>query len=702
MINRYDGTCATCREGVRAGDGHVRNENGRWVTYCRDHFPEQIVVRNELTVDGFLYFSYSPEAVSLVRSLPGKPRFNGLRGPDAAWIVSLENADRPRLLEVCDKLNISVPPVLRQYQQSSQAVQANLDGLYDFQVTGVDFLAQHTHALLADDMGLGKTVQTLRALTAGDSVLVVCPATLKYNWRNEIARWAPGFVVTLLDSKSEFSPPAAGEIKIINFESLPKTLLAYKKWQDVVAYKQSGNAWERTTLVVDEAHRAKNTKSQVHAKISFLSQVCKRAWLLTGTPLMNRATDLWGTLRVGNLHSEVFGRGKWGWEKFQELFNAVKTRYGTEYGNAKPEVAERLRRVMLRRNKIDVLPQLPRKTYQHLVVNGMSASLKKTLDDLWAEFADQIAAGELPPFEAFSQVRAELARERIPAVQDFVSDYEEQGIPLLVFSAHKAPVEAVGAREGWATITGDTPPEERAAIVQQFQAGNLKGVALTVQAGGVGLTLTRASTVLFVDLDWTPALNAQAEDRVCRIGQTASSIQIFRMVSLHEMDEHVLRLLERKIELIQSAIEASVQVTGAPRNDVETPEQYQARMAAIETAAVEAERVAAEERQRQLQERAAREIDHILARQMARAERPERELTEEVKQAIPEALGYLLDRCDGAAKRDGMGFSKPDVFTSRLIAATGFSDDRSYRAGERLLSRYYRQLHTVFPVLFGG
>ncbi len=700
MINRYDGTCATCREGVRAGEGHVRNENGRWTTYCREHFPEQVVVRNELTLDGFLYFSYSPQAVSLVRSLPGKPRFNGLKGPDAAWIVSLENVDRPRLLEVCDQLKISVPPALRQYQQSEQAVQANLDGLYDFQVTGVDFLAQHDRALLADDMGLGKTVQTLRALHPSDAVLVVCPATLKYNWRNEIARWAPGFVVTLLDSKSEFSPPATGEIKIINFESLPKTLLAYKKWQDVEAYKASGNAWNRTTLVVDEAHRAKNTKSQVHAKIAFLSQVCKRAWLLTGTPLMNRATDLWGTLRVGNLHSEVFGRGKWGWEKFQELFHAVKTRYGTEYGNADPEVAERLRRVMLRRNKIDVLPQLPRKTYQHLVVNGMSATLKKTLDDLWAEFADQIASGELPPFEAFSKVRAELAKERIPAVLDFVVDYEEQGIPLLVFSAHKAPVEAVGAREGWATITGDTPPEERAAIVQAFQAGDLKGVGLTVQAGGVGLTLTRASTVLFVDLDWTPALNAQAEDRVCRIGQTASSIQILRMVSIHEMDEHVLRLLERKIELIQSAIEATVQVTGG-RHDVETTEQYQARMAAIEAAAQEAERLAVEEQERQLQQRAAREIDQILARQTARANRPEPELTQAVKSAIPEALGYMLSRCDGARLEDYMGFSKPDVYTSRLIAATGFNDDRSYRAGERLLSRYHRQLHNVFPVLFG-
>lgn len=1049
MRNRYEGRCSSCNCRVKVSEGFVRNEGGRWITYCREHSPEQIVERNELTESGKLYFSFSDDALQLVRSLPGA-RFNGENQSDKHWTVSLANADRPRLLDVCEQLKLKVAPALQVYQQSEQATQADLDGLYPFQVTGVDFLSQHSGALLADDMGLGKaqpltstlwttsgpikmgdiqvgqkiigrngrettvtgvfpqgvksvyevrftdgvsvrccdehlwavntptrkyrdqphqvkslhdirtslaynngnlrhyvpqtlpvqfsgrlpvngyllgyllangnltshtprlsipdtetvdrlqrmlpagmslkytsgidfylsqddrlpvldsntvtavlrqvglmggkaeakflpeswlyvsiddrldllqglldgdgsvcdnhvefssaskslaeavillvqslggtatlnvkdevfytyngeilqglpsyrvcvrlpngispfrlsrkaacfcgwlkyppirgikevvfvgeeecqcisvdaadhlyltdgfvvthnTVQALRALSTSDGALVVCPSAVKYNWKKEIQQWVPNFTATVLDTKTikdnGLTPPKAGEIFIVNFEALPKSLLEYKDWRVVEQYRQTANVWSATTLIVDEAHRAKNTKSQVHAKVAFLAQVCRRTWLLTGTPLMNRATDLWGVLRAGNLAGTVFGRGKYGYERFQELFQARQTRWGVEYGLALPEVAERLRRVMLRRTKAEVLPDLPSKSYQTLSVNGMSVALKAALDKAWAEFADQIEAGELPPFEQFSGLRARLAEERIPAVLDLVADYEEQDVPLLVFSAHKAPVEAVAQREGWACITGDTAPEDRTEIVRAFQAGALRGVALTIQAGGVGLTLTRAATVLFVDLDWTPALNAQAEDRVCRIGQKASAIRIIRMVSTHELDVHVLNLLAKKIDLITSAIESRIQVQGQ-EHEVETVEQYQERMEALRAAGEEAERQAAAEAEKQLRERAVARLDDILARQIARAKRPETPLSDEVKAVIPDALNYLLNRCDGAEERDYMGFSKPDVYTSRLLAATGFGDDRSYRAGERLLSRYYGQLHTVYPSLF--
>src|SRR5262245_21495662 len=166
---------------------------------------------------------------------------------------------------------------------------------------------------------------------------------------------------------------------------------------------------------------------------------------------------------------------------------------------------------MLRRRREEALPQLPAKQYRTVVV-GLDRLLGRDLDRLWEEWGRWfVARDELPPFEHFSEVRERLARSRIPAMLELVQEYEEQDVPLVVFSAHRAPVEALRGREGWAVITGETPPAERQAAVEAFQAGRLKGMGLTIQAGGTGLTLTHAWAALLVDLDWAPANNAQAE-----------------------------------------------------------------------------------------------------------------------------------------------------------------------------------------------
>ena len=172
------------------------------------------------------------------------------------------------------------------------------------------------------------------------------------------------------------------------------------------------------------------------------------------------------------------------------------------------------------------------------------------MNELWGRWATYLEGrDELPPFQDFSAVRERLACTRTKALKEFVELYEEQREPLVVFSAHKAPVEALKGREGWEIITGDTSPSERQSITSRLQAGGLKGIASTIQAGGVGLTMTMASTVLFVDLDWVPANNLQAEDRVCRIGQEANSVQVVRMVSDHVLDRRVLEVLDRKAKL---------------------------------------------------------------------------------------------------------------------------------------------------------
>ncbi len=136
--------------------------------------------------------------------------------------------------------------------------------------------------------------------------------------------------------------------------------------------------------------------------------------------------------------------------------------------------------------------------------------------------------------------------------------FEEAEEPVVVFSCHKEPIEELATRPGWAIITGDTPNAQRTTIVEAFQAGRLKGIGGT-QAISEGLTITKASNMVFVDRPWTPALGSQTEDRIHRMGQESSSVLIWDLVLNHTIDRMLYRLLCHKEALIGASVE---QATG--------------------------------------------------------------------------------------------------------------------------------------------
>ena len=558
--------------------------------------------RKELTAEGELYFPFDRDALDLLRAFPpapGKPVWDKER---KCRHISLSAADRPRVLELCEKLGIKVHESLQKVPMND-AVKAALDrcrdeeSLFDFQVPGVSFLALREKALLGDDMGLGKTIQALVALDPKMGAFVVCPSAVKYNWADEIKKWRSDLTVEVLSGRDSFRWPEAGEVVISNFEILPKWLIPVKLGElangkpmmgAAIPEAHQGVSPKSVVLIVDEAHRVKNYRTQVHKKVKELARLCGKVWFLTGTPLMNRPTDLYGLLQAGHMDREVFG----GWRGFVRCFNGSRTGWNGayEWGDPTPEARERLRRVMLRRKKEDVLADLPSTVYHNIVVNNLSASLKKELDALNDEYAYLLDEGYLPPFEAMSKVRAALAKTRIPAMVEMVEDFEESEVPLVVFSAYKAPIEELGKREGWEIITGEVPAADRMETIRRFQNGELKGIGLTIAAGGIGITLTHASNVLFVDLDWTPALNAQAVDRVRRIGQTAGSIQISRMMSNHALDRRVHQLLAEKMDMIHKAVEKETEYQAKapdPKATIEikheTDEEYEERMAKLDS-----------------------------------------------------------------------------------------------------------------------
>jgi SNF2 family DNA or RNA helicase len=154
-------------------------------------------------------------------------------------------------------------------------------------------------------------------------------------------------------------------------------------------------------------------------------------------------------------------------------------------------------------------------------------------------------------FEEISELRKELASAKTPYMLSLVETFEESQEPVVVFSAHTYPIEVLQKRKGWKVITGSTSNEDRAQAVKLFQEGKLKGIGATIKAGGVGLTLTNAHQAVFVDLDWTPAMNLQAEDRLCRIGQTKGVI-INRIVADHILDQRIMSILIEKKKLLES------------------------------------------------------------------------------------------------------------------------------------------------------
>lgn len=307
------------------------------------------------------------------------------------------------------------------------------------------------------------------------------------------------------------------------------------------------------------------------------------------------------------------------------------------------------------------------------------------------------------PFELLSAVRKALATSKIPALLSLVEDYEESDEPLVVFSDHRAPVEVFEGRDGWATITGSTSPENRHDAVERFQAGELKGIAGTIKAMGIGLTLTRAHHVILNDLNWTPALNAQAEDRLCRIGQTRGVI-VTRLVANHPLERRITELLVEKQKVIEASVEASAVEEGYVGNNpaealVQAAER--AKQQVIDTAAT-AQQERDQKAQRATEDKAA--VTAELAAAGIETDGREIEIrgrTRSAANATEEWAGKGLVKVadldpDRAAERNAVGFSAYDGEFGHSLARqyqeSGRFTAKQWKAAIKLATRYRRQI----------
>lgn len=560
--SRYPGVCIVCGVHFPASDLLCFRAEGTWRTVCLPHKEEAAgkpaivckvegdrVIVEAKNLDQAAFNRFLPLARSGVYDPARRVNTFPASGAFVEVLRALKEADLPLVLDP------TVKALLNAAEADEKRALAALDStplpLFPFQKVGAAWLRSRTRAILADDMGLGKTVQALLAVEGAPPLLILCPAVAKGVWTREIGKWRPGnWEVAPLSGRGAFRWPDLGEAVIINYDIL----------SDVEQL-----AHPNTVIICDEAHVLKEAKTNRHKRVVKLAAQAARLYLLTATPLLNRPQELWNLLKLADLHTEAYGT----WGGFCYAFDGSPS---AGWGTPRQGAAIGFSKVALRRNKTEVLKDLPAKRRAFIpVATTYTRSEQAILDE-----ADEavLKHGKDVPFELISKARAITAKAKIGALVARVEEYEEAGEPLIVFSYHRAPIDVLAAREGWATITGDTSNEERTKIEAAFQAGEYKGVAATIQAGGVAITLTRASNVLFCDRAWTPALNEQAEDRCNRIGQTRG-VLVEVLVAAKTIDERVEEIIEEKCAIIRESVDKAtiVRVDASLFNDLPEVEE---------------------------------------------------------------------------------------------------------------------------------
>ncbi len=421
--------------------------------------------------------------------------------------------------------------------------------------------------VLADDMGLGKTLQLITHLLSmkqggalTQPALIVVPTSLIPNWQSEIARFAPALQVLTLHGPQraeEFAQLGAQDIVLTSYALLPR---------DASVLRKQGFA----LIVLDEAQQVKNPRTQ--ARRALLSLHAARYVCLTGTPLENHLGELWSQIDLavpGLLGDE---------SAFRRYYRVPIEKQHDE--DCQRRLNLRLAPFILRRTKPQVAQELPPKTEitRRVVMEGRQRDLYEGLRLALAEELREVIAQRgishsgivvldallklrqvccdprLVKLEAARGVREsakfELLMEMLPALLD-------EGSKVLLFSQFTGMLKLIAAeldrrRIRYVTLTGET--RDRAEPVQRFQDGEVPLFLLSLKAGGVGLNLTAADTVIHYDPWWNPAAEAQASDRAHRIGQD-KPVFVFRLITSGTVEERIEELKARKAELAAAVLE---------------------------------------------------------------------------------------------------------------------------------------------------
>lgn len=431
--------------------------------------------------------------------------------------------------------------------------------LRPYQEQGIQRAMDLKRLIIGDEQGLGKTLQSIGTIVGlheqGEDVfpcVVICPASTKINWQREWEKFSNRKAMVLTDSVKNtwyrFYEMGLADVFITNYESMKKFFVYKmpKKGGMAKEIELYPNVEKIKSMIVDESHRCKDTKTQQAKIVLKIAQGKNVRILLTGTPVVNKPIDLFPQLAIlGRL--QHFGGGK--------VFRNRYCEGGRGAANLKELNYLLNENCFFRREKKDVAKDLPEKQRQTILCDITTRNVyNKALND-FTKFLEEKGCTDI---EIARKLRGEImvkmgelkkisARGKLNEVKEFISEVLDSGEKLILFAIHHEIVDAILKEfPGAVTVTGRDDQNSKQRSIDAFQNDpKTQLIVCNIKAAGVGITLTASSRVAFIEYPWTYADCVQAEDRAHRIGQV-NNVMCTYFLGQNTIDEDLYRMIQEK------------------------------------------------------------------------------------------------------------------------------------------------------------
>lgn len=507
--------------------------------------------------------SETPINLRCIRAFPDRKR-----GPGGKyWTCSLSFESVERLRDRGFHLHPALVAYLQKAQSNLEDFNESLIeipglkmDLFRYQNVGVQFIEeQNGRALVADEMGLGKTAQALAWLQLHPKkrpVVIVVPASLKLNWMREIKMWMtdPG-AVEILNSTKPYS--ITGEILIINYDILTHWV------KDLIQLEPS-------VIISDEIHYCKTNRAKRTKAIKKLAKHTDHFIGLSGTPIVNRPIEFYNAIQM--INPSMFPN----WKYFTHRYcDAKHNGFGWDYSGASntEELHQRLvSTIMIRRKKEDVLQDLPPKIYSFLPIELSNREEYYTAEQDFIKFIRQRKGAEAAERASNAAALAEIeglkqlaVRGKMKQAVEWITNFLESDQKLVVFATHKFVIQELMQefKNIAVKVDGSVSGSNRQLAVDNFQdEAETRLFIGNIKAAGIGITLTAASSVAFLEFPWDPGTLVQAEDRCHRIGQK-DSVNVYYLLAENTIEERIATLLDSKRMVLDAVLDGRAPEEGS-------------------------------------------------------------------------------------------------------------------------------------------
>ena len=513
IINNYDKTPKVAR---------------KWVE-IDDYFSESLMTDN--------FLSEKPKSIWVEKILSEKPK---------AFHIWGKILEKQKLYSFWVPKNQIIPNTERKVTVDFSPYSHRMP--YEHQKTAVEKLLGNDKFILADDMGVGKTTSaTIAAIESGaKKVLIICPATLKLNWKREIENYSDDKISIIQGKNWE-----CGKFVIINYDIL-KNFHSLDKKDDITTILDENF----DLVVIDEAHYISNTKAQRTKLANDIVKKIGRVWLLTGTPMTSRPMNYYNLLKL------VDSRVAKNWVSYVKRYcegfqiNRGGRKIWLTHGASNlDELRDRTKQKVLRRLKEEIL-DLPDKIITPIFLELNSKEYKKEVGE-YLDWANENKNESLSiQLNKLMKVRQIIAKEKLNNTFELIDQCLEQDKKVIVFTNFTEPLMEIWSKYKKMSVPlyGKMSQEQRQESVDSFQNDpKTKIFVSNIKAGGVGITLTAGEVVIFNDLSFVPSDMAQAEDRAFRIGQK-KNVSCLYPIFENTLEKIIYNIVQKKKRIIDTVM----------------------------------------------------------------------------------------------------------------------------------------------------